>query len=462
MANPPSRKNGGVSLLTSKVELRSVKMAWQDNYKSMLCSHEEAAKLVKSGDRLFTPLGLGQPSTPMMDAIADRKDELEDIDYISSLVFHPYKIFNPEYRKTFRLITGFYSILTMHTHEEGTSVFVPVQSSDVGLVAENRQQRFPRRQGIITQVTPPDDHGFVSLGLDLFYTPDIIHQADYVIGEVNPNMPWTFGDTAYHVSRFDKFVETNEPLLTLPPMEPTDVHKKIAENVVSLLKNRDCLQIGIGAVPGEISKLLADSGLKDLGLHTEMAPIGTRELVENGVVTCKFKELNKNKIVMAFTIGDQDLYDFLGNNPMVEFYSASYCNYIPRLAQEKNLVAINGCIEVDLVGTISSESIGDAMFSGTGGQLDFVIGAFWSEGGRAINILPSTAKGGTVSRIVPYLTQGSRVTVPRHYAHYVVTEYGIADLLSLDERERALALIKIAHPKFRDELMQAAKKRLKF
>jgi 4-hydroxybutyrate CoA-transferase len=437
-------------------------MTWKDIYKSKVCSHQEAAKVVQSGDRLFTPLGLGEPSTAMMDAIADRKDELKDVDYISSLVFHPYKIFNPEYRKAFRLITGFYSILTMSQNEAGISTFVPVQSSNVGRVAEKRQKLFPRRQGIITQVTPPDEHGFVSLGLDLFYTPDIIDQADYVIGEVNPKMPWTYGDTSYHTSRFDKFVETEEPLLALPLGEPSEVHIKIAKNVVSLLKNRDCLQIGIGAVPGEISKLLADSGLKDLGLHTEMAPMGTRELVEKGVVTCKFKQAHRNKIVMAFTIGDQELYDFLGNNPMVEFYSASYCNSIPLLVQEKNLVAINGSIEVDLVGTIASESIGDAMFSGTGGQLDFVIGAFWSEGGRAINILPSTAKGGTVSRIVPYLTQGARVTVPRHYAQYIVTEYGIADLTSLDERERALALIEIAHPKFRDELLKTAKKRLKF
>jgi 4-hydroxybutyrate CoA-transferase len=437
-------------------------MAWRDNYKSKLCSYQEAAKIVKSGDRLFTPLGLGEPSAAMMDAVADRKDELEDVDYISSLVFHPYKIFNPECRKAFRLITGFYSLLTMQQHEAGTSVFVPVQSSNVGLVAEKRQKLFPRRQGMITQVTPPDEHGFVSLGLDLFYTPDIINQADYVIGEVNPKMPWTYGDTTYHISRFDKFVETEEPLLELPLAEPSEVHKKIAKNVVSLLKNRDCLQIGIGAVPGEISKLLADSGLKDLGLHTEMAPMGTRELVEKGVVTCKFKQTHRNKIVMAFTIGDQDLYDFLGNNPMVEFYSASYCNSIPLLVQEKNLVAINGSIEVDLVGTIASESIGDVMFSGTGGQLDFVIGAFWSEGGRAINIMPSTCKGGTISRIVPYLTPGARVTVPRHYAQYIVTEYGIANLTPLDERERALALIEIAHPKFRDELLKAAKKRLRF
>jgi 4-hydroxybutyrate CoA-transferase len=190
--------------------------------------------------------------------------------------------------------------------------------------------------------------------------------------------------------------------------------------------------------------------------------MGSPQLVENGVVTCKYKQTHPNKLIMAFAFGDQELYDFLGYNPMVEFYSASYCNSIPLLAREKNLVAINGSIEVDLLGTINSESIGDSMFSGTGGQLDFVIGAYWSEGGRAINILPSTAKGGTISRIVPYLTEGARVTVPRHYAQYVVTEWGIANLAPLDERERALALIEVAHPKFRDELLQAAKKRLRF
>ncbi|OGN92507.1 MAG: hypothetical protein A2Z75_08980 [Chloroflexi bacterium RBG_13_50_10] len=437
-------------------------MTWRDEYKSKICSYQEAAKLVQSGDRFFTPLGLGEPSTAMIDAIADRKDELEDVDYISSLVFHLYKIFNPEYRKSFRLVSGFYDVLTMSQHEQGISSYVPVQSSSVGWVAAKRQKLFPRRQGIITQVTPPDEHGFVSLGLDLFFTSDIIDQADWVVGEVNPKVPWTYGDTTYHISRFDKFVETDEPLFAPPLPEPSEVHKKIAENVVSLLKDRDCIQVGIGAVPGQISKLLADSGLKDLGLHSEMAPIGTNRLVENGVVTCKYKQVHRNKLVMAFAFGDQELYDFLGNNPMVEFYSAAYCNSIPLLVQEKNLVAINGSIEVDLVGTIASESFGDTMRSGTGGQLDFVIGAYWSEGGRAINILPSTAKGGTVSRIVPYLTQGARVTVPRHYAQYIVTEWGIADLTPLDERERALALIEVAHPKFREELLQAAKKRLRF
>ena len=437
-------------------------MSWREEYKSKLCSNEDVAKIFQSGDRLFTPLGLGQPSTAMMDAIADRKDELEDIQYISALIFHPYKIFTPEYRKTFSLLCGFYTQLTMSQHAEGSSTYIPVQSSSVGLVAKKRQEVDPRRQVMITQVSPPDDHGYVSLGLDLFYTPDMFGKVDRFIGEVNPKMPRTYGDTHHHISQFDKFVEMDEPLFAPPLPEPSEADKKIAENVVSLLRDRDCLQVGIGAVPGQISKLLAGSDLKDLGIHTEMAPIGTRQLVEKGIVTGKYKQTHPTKIVMAFAFGDQELYDFLGNNPLVEFYSASYCNSIPMLVKEKNLVAINGAVEVDLVGTICSESYGDAMRSGTGGQLDFVIGAYWSEGGRAINTLHSTAKGGTVSRIVPYPAKGARVTVPRHYAQYIITEWGIADLGGLDERERALALIEIAHPKFRDELLKAAKKRLRF
>lgn len=437
-------------------------MSWRKEYKAKLCSPEEAAKLVQSGDRFFTPLGLGEPSTAIIDAIADRKDELEDVQYISALQYHPYRIWGPEYRKTFKMICGFYSKLSMYQQVEGSSTYIPVQSSSVAHVARKRQEFEPRRQGMITQVSPPDEHGYVSLGLDLFYTPDMIGRVDWVIGEVNPNMPRTYGNTHFHISNFDKFVETDEPLFVPPLPEPSEVDKKIAKNVVSLLRNRDCLQVGIGAVPGVISKLIAKSGLRDLGIHTEMAPMGTRELVEKGVVNCKYKNTHPGKIVMAFAFGDQELYNFLGNNPMVEFYSAAYCNSIPLLAREKNLVAINGAVEVDLIGTICSESYGDDMRSGTGGQLDFVIGSYWSEGGRAINILPSTAKGGTVSRIVPYPTQGARITVPRHYAQCIVTEWGIADLAPLDEPERAQALIKIAHPKFRDELLQAAKKRLRF
>ncbi len=435
-------------------------MSWKDIYNSRLMSAQEAAKIVQSGDRFWTPLLLGQPSMLIMDAIADRKDELKDVEYCFALVLRPYKLFKPEYRDTFKLVCGFYS--TPHLQELAKtewSNFWPAQSSDISVKNMHRQRTYPRRGGIVLQVTPPDEHGYVNLGLDTFYTEQIMDQSDWIIAEVNENMPRTYGQTNFHVSRFTAFVENPNPIIAVPTPPPSDVEIKMAENVVKLLRDRDCIQVGIGAVPAMISKLLEHSGLKDMGIHTEMAPAGTHKLVEKGVVTCKYKKVNNGKIILAFTMGDKELYDFLANNPMVEYRPTLYANYIPILAQEENIVAINGSIEVDLTGQIVSESVGNLMRTGTGGQLDFVIGAFWSKGGRAINLVPSTTLNDTVSRIVPYISWGARVTVPRHYAGYVVTEYGAADLYGRSEPERAEELIKIAHPKFREELEKAGRER---
>ena len=276
--------------------------------------------------------------------------------------------------------------------------------------------------------------------------------AGLIIGEVNENMPRTFGETNFHVSMFTAFVENPNPIPPVPTPQASEIEIKMAQNVVGLIKDRDCVQVGIGAVPAMISKLLLDSNLKDLGIHTEMAPAGVYDLVEKGVVTCKYKKVNPGKIVLAFTMGDKELYSWLGNNPMCEFRQTFYANNISVIAQEDNIVAVNGSVEVDLYGQICSESYGHRMRSGTGGQLDFVVGAFWSPGGRAINLVPSTAMKGTRSRIVPTLSTGARVTVPRHYTGFVVTEYGVADLYGKTEPERAEALINIAHPKFRDDL----------
>jgi 4-hydroxybutyrate CoA-transferase len=421
---------------------------------------QEAAKIVQSGDCFWTPLLLGQPSMLIMDAIADRKDELRDVEYIFALVLRPYKIFKPEYRDAFSLVCGFYS--TPHMQELAKTEwanFIPIQSSEAGVKYAHRKRVFKRRTGLVMQCTPPDEHGYVNLGLDTFYTEQIMDQCEWIICEVNPNMPRTYGQTNFHVSRFTAFVENPNPVIAVPTPEANEQERKMAEHVVSLLQDRDCIQVGIGAVPAAISKLLEHSGLKDMGIHTEMAPAGTHRLVEKGVVTCKYKKINPGKIVLAFTMGDKELYDFLSNNPMVEFRPTSYANYIPVLAQEENLVAINGSIEVDLTGQIVSESVGNLMRSGTGGQLDFVIGSFWSKGGRAINLVPATTLNDTVSRIVPYLSHGARVTVPRHYTGYIVTEYGIADLYGRSEPERAEELIRIAHPKFREELEKAGRER---
>jgi len=395
----------------------------------------------------------------IMDAIAARKDELKDVEYNFALLLRPYKILQPEYRDVFNLVPAFYSALP---HQQALADsewanFWPCQSSDVGIKMPHRHRLYPRRMGLITQCTPPDEHGFVNLGLDTFYTYTLMQQADYIICEVNDQMPRTYGETNFHVSMFDAFVENSNPIPALPTPQASEVEIKMAENVVSLIRDRDCIQVGIGAVPAMISKLLENSNLKDLGIHTEMAPAGTHRLVEKGIVTCKYKKVNPGKIVLTFTMGDKELYEWLGNNPMCEWRQTFYANNISVIAQEERVVAINGSVEVDLFGQINSESYGIRMRSGTGGQLDFVIGAFWSPGGRAINLLPSTAMKGTRSRIVPTLSNGARVTVPRHYAGYVVTEYGIADLYGRTEPERAEALIKIAHPNFREDLEKAAR-----
>lgn len=435
-------------------------MSWQEIYKSKLMKADEAAKLVKSGDRFWTPLCLGQPSMLIMDALAARKNELKDVDYNYAILLRPYKILQPEYRDTFTLIPAFYSPMP---HQQALADsewanFWPCQSSDIGVKLPHRNRVYPRRTGMIMQCTPPDDHGYVNVGLDTFYTYTIMKQSDYIICEVNEQMPRTYGETNFHVSLFDAFVENPNPIPAVPTPQASEIEIKMAQNVVTLIRDRDCVQVGIGAVPAMISKLLLDSNLKDLGIHTEMAPAGTHKLVEKGVVTCKYKKVNPGKIVLTFTMGDKELYDWLGNNPMCEWRQTFYANNISVIAQEDNVVAINGSVQVDLYGQINSESYGHRMRSGTGGQLDFVIGSFWSPGGRAINLLPSTAMKGTVSRIVPELPPGTRVTVPRQYAGYVVTEYGIADLYGRTEPERAEALINIAHPKFRDDLTKEARK----
>jgi 4-hydroxybutyrate CoA-transferase len=423
-------------------------------------SAQDAAKILQSGDCFWFPLLLGQPSMLIPDAIADRKDELKDVEWITCLTLRPYKLFKPEYRDTFTFLSGFYS--TPHMQKMAASEwsnFIPYQSSDAGVKYAHRKRIYKRRTGIVTQVTPPDEHGYVNLGLDTFYTESVMDQSEWVIAEVNPNMPRTYGQTNFHVSRFTAFVENPNPIIAVPTPPASEVEIKMAENVVGVLKDRDCIQVGIGAVPAMISKLLENSGLKDLGIHTEMMPIGTNKLVEKGVVTCKYKKVNPGKILLAFAMGDKELYDFIANNPMCEFRPTSYANYIPVIAQEDNVVAINGSIECDLTGQIVSESIGNIIRTGTGGQLDFVIGAFWSKGGRAINLIPSTTNNDTVSRIVPYIAQGARVTVPRHYTGFVVTEYGVADLYGRSEPERAVELVKIAHPKFREELEKVGRER---
>lgn len=435
-------------------------MIWQQIYKERLMSSKEAAGIVQSGDFFCTPLALGQPSSIIMDDIADRKEELKDVEYWGNLVLRPYKIFRPEYRKTFTPISSFYNcqILQEIAKSEWDNTLT-ISDADAGAKYMERKRTFPRRTGTIIQVAPPDEHGFVNLGLDTCYTEEMMDHSDWIIAQVNPMMPRTYGQSNFHVSRFSAFVEHEEPIMLLPMREATEAEAKMAAFAVSLIKDRDCIQVGIDAIPAIIGNLLEHSNLRDLGIHTEMVPAQTHRLVEKGITTGNYKKTNPGKIVSAFSLGDRDLYDFLENNPLCEFRPIRYCNRPSIIAQEDNVVAINGCIEVDLTGQIVSESTGNLMRSGTHGQLDFAVGAFWSKGGRAINLVPSTTANDTASRIVPCLSTGARVTVPGNYAGFVVTEYGIADLYGRTEQEKATALINIAHPKFREDLEKSAREK---
>lgn len=441
-------------------------MTWKDIYKARTMTPQQAAQLIKPGDSMYTPLGLGQPSMAIMDAIADRKDELENVEYYSCLTMRPYKIFQPEYRKTFRLSSGFLGspVLQAVARSEYANYYPSNGSAGIVWFNEHRLRHKPDSRVIsIQQVSPPDEHGYVNTGLDSFMSKqnfdDALKTGGHIIAQINPHMPRCYGETNFHVSQFSAFIEIAEPLVELPTPEAGDIEIAMAKNVVSLLNDRDCIQIGIGAVPMVVSKLLAESGLHDLGVHTEMVPAGIDTLVEKGVVTGKYKKNHTGKIIAGFSMGDRETYDFCANNPMIEFYGTYYTNSMWTIAAEDNVKAINGSVEVDLLGQIVSESIGDTMISGSGGQCDFAIGAFWSKGGRAINLVPSTTSDGKISRIVPYLQKGARITVPRNYAGYIVTEYGIADLYGKSEPERAEALIKVAHPKFREELEKNARER---
>lgn len=435
-------------------------MSWQQIYKERLMSSKEAAGIVQSGDFFCTPLALGQPSAVIMDDIADRKEELKDVEYWCNMVLRPYKIFRPEYRETFTLIISYYNRLILQNIDksEWTNTLA-IQSADAGANCVERKRIFPRRTGTITQVAPPDEHGFVNLGIDTFHTEKMMDHSDWIIAQVNPMMPRTYGQSNFHVSRFTAFVEQEESMIVMQTPAATELEVRIAEFVVPLIRDRDCIQVGIGAIPATISKLLEYSKLRHLGIHSDMAPAGTHRLVEKGIVTGKYKKMNPGKIITAFSLGDRELYDFLENNPLCEFRPACYCNHPSVIAEEDNVVAINSSIEVDLTGQIVSESIGNPMYSGTGGQLDFALGAFWSKGGRAIHLMPSTTMNDAMSRIVPLISKGAKVTVPRNYAGYVVTEYGIADLYGRTEQEKAAALINIAHPKFRENLEKGARER---
>lgn len=307
----------------------------------------------------------------------------------------------------------------------------------------------------LISVSPPDEHGFCSFGVEVGTTKPAAESAKIIIAEVNQQMPRTHGDSFIHVSRLHHIIEVNYPLPESPQGGSSDEHLKIGEFIADMIPNGATLQMGIGSIPDAVLRCLGSH--KDLGIHTELFSDGVVEMVENGVITCAKKSFHPGKIVAGFLFGTQRLYDFIDNNPMIEMHPTDYVNDPFNIAQNEKMVAINAALQIDLTGQVCADSIGPRFYSGVGGQLDFIRGASRSKGGLPIIACLSTAQDGKVSRIVPMLNQGAGVVTTRNDVHYVATEYGVANLYGRTIRERAQALIQISAPQFRDELTAAAK-----
>lgn len=426
---------------------------WRDTYKRRLVSIEDAAKVIKSGDTLYTGLGLGEPSLKLVNAIVARRSELRGVKVFSNVQVRDYPWYHPGLEESFELGTGFSTRPFWPVMRERRGTFLPMSTLSSGLIFERGW--FPV-DVFIAMVSPPR-HGYVNLGLTNFYSMEALLAAKTVIAEVNEEMPVIYGDNWIHVSEIDYFVENTEPLPVTSRPEPAEIEKTIASYVLELIKDGDTLQMGIGGVPEAILRGL--SGKRDLGVLTEMLPAGLPRLVEEGIVTNRNKPVHVGKSIGTFCLGDREMYDFVNENPAVEFYPARYTNSIDLISRHENMIAINGAVEVDLRGQVCAESIGPRHLSGIGGQLDFFIGACLAKYGRAVNVLPSTRKtssGERVSCIVPMLQTGAGVTVPNAYTQFVVTEYGIASLRGKTVRQRAAELISVAHPDFRADLRREA------
>lgn len=423
-------------------------MNWQEIYKQRLTTPEEAVKVIKSGDKIL-PGHAASESELLVRAMVARYKELENVRVMkgTSLGSSPYC--RPEMEGHFILNSLF---LTTHTRE--------CQWANRGDFLPLCFHEFPKAfreyipiDVLLTIVSPPDKYGYCSLGVSVDTSKCLVECAKTVIAEINPNMPRTYGDTFVHISDFDYIVEGNAPLLELQRFTDKDeVTDAIGLNVASLIKDGDTLQMGIGTVPDALLQYLKEKN--DLGIHTEMFSDGLIELIECGVINNKRKTLCPGKVVATFAIGTKNFYDYVAENPIFSFQPVDFVNDPSIIAKNDNQVAINQAVEIDLLGQICAESIGTRQYSGIGGQLDFMRGTAAAKNGRPIIVLPSTAKEGTISRISCQMKVGTPISDTRNDVHYVVTEYGIADLFCKTNKERAKALIEIAHPDFRKELKQ--------
>lgn len=398
---------------------------------------------------LIVPIANGEPVT-VLDAIEQRGERLTNVEVHQMHALRDRPMMHGVFGDRLQHVSYFLSHVTRPHFRDGHIDLVPNHFSETYRVMQHRA----RRPLVIAAVSPPDRHGNFSLGVCADYTASFIGRAPFFV-EVNPRMPRTTGRNQIHASQVLGWCEAEYPLVEVPPVDSTAVDQAIGSLVAERIADGSTIQAGIGAIPNAVLAQLANH--RDLGVHTELVGDGLIDLVERGVVTGTRKRNNRLKVIGTFALGTQRLYDFLDENPTVELWPSRYVNDPRVLAGEPNFVSINASLSVDFLGQCASETIGGHYYSSSGGQADFARGAAYSEGGQSFIVLQSTAREGTVSRIVPRLSPGDVVTTPKNTVDKIVTEYGIAELRGRSLRQRARSLIDIAHPKFRDELSVAAK-----
>jgi acyl-CoA hydrolase/RimJ/RimL family protein N-acetyltransferase len=427
--------------------------AWEELYKSKQVLATEAFRRIKAGDRIFIGTGCGQPQTLVDELVSDR-NEIVDTEIYHLLTSGGAPYIREEYAKKFRTYSFFLAANVREAISSGRGDYVPIFLSEIPSLFKTG--KLPIDVCLI-QTSPPDRNGNLSLGISVDIVKAAVENGLTVIAEVNEKMPRTFGDSFIPLEKVDAVVLSNRDILEIEQPSIDPVVEKIASNVASLIDDGFTIEVGIGTIPQAVLRFL--DGKHDLGIHTEMFSDAVIPLVESGVINGSRKTINRGKITASFCMGTQKLYEYIHENPLFEFRPSEYVNDPYVISQHAKMVAVNVAIEVDMTGQVCSDSIGFNLYSGVGGLVDFNRGAARSRDGKAIIALPSCTKDGKISRIVPKLTEGAGVVLSRADVHYVVTEYGIADLFGKTIRERVLALAEIAHPDFRNEILKEAKNR---
>ncbi len=422
---------------------------WQEIYTSKLTTAEEAVKHIPDGARVFFGHAANEPAV-LVDAMVENYEQYKDVEIVHWVPMGKGEYTLPKMKGHIKHNALFVGPSTRAAVQEGRADYTPFFYHQAPRFFSDGTMPI---DVVLVSLTPPDEHGFCSFGVSVGGTKPAALEAKIVIAQINDQMPRTMGDSFIHVSKITYAVETSRPLPELTGGKITEVEEAIGRNCASLVEDGSTLQLGIGSIPDAVLKFLGDK--KDLGIHSEMFSDGVVDLYHKGVITGAKKTIDNGKMVAAFLMGTKKLYDFVNNNPDVVMLPVDYVNDPVVISKNNKMVAINSCLQVDFNGQVNSESMGTRQFSGIGGQLDYVRGASMCPNGKAVLAMPSTAKHGEISRIVPVFEAGTTVTTTRTDVHYIVTEYGIANLRGKCLRERAKLLIEIAHPKFREELLQA-------